>query len=124
MITDRQFIKRMAAVIATVVIVTQVFAQQMQNRIDSLEAVLPQKQGDEKLETLEDLTLLTEDLPEQKRYIDMYLEEARRQGEALRCFSEAVALARQKREQDTYFFINTYYCLASVVGYLNRFDET
>ena len=215
----------LTAAIITVISISQAYAQQ--NRIDSLETLLPQKQGEERLETLEDLTLLTEDLPEQKRYIDMYLEEARRQGnvelegdalfklsyfyyyrfdtdtfftvtgeairfnlqhglyetlsilrqnlikryhvqgqiftaireaeeayaearelqenmymarmleamgeiyletgqngEALRCFSEAVALARQKREQDTYFFINTYYCLASVAGYLNRFDET
>ena len=44
-------------------------------------------------------------------------------GEAWRCFTEGIELAQQMRESDTYFFVNTYFYLSSVAGYLNRFND-
>jgi AraC-like DNA-binding protein len=227
--TGRLFLTALIAAAMTATFAQQQQEQQQQHpqsQVDSIAALLPQMQGDEKLKTLRTLSDMTDNLPEQKQYIESWLNEARRrknvedegdalfslstfyyyrfdtdtffvvtdeairfarqhqlyetlfilhqnliqryqvQGrtltailkteeayaeakalqdntfmarilvsmgeiyhetgqnrEAMRCFSEAIELANQKREQDTYFFINTYYCLASISGYLHRFDD-
>ena len=204
---------------------TSAFSQQL-SEIDSILAILPNLQGDEKLDAIGVLTELTSDLPMQRQYVDMYLDEARRQKniqaesnaymmlipyyaqqlendsvfiigeeaihfarqhklydnlfltyhniiqfynvrgqtltalrkaeeahteakelkenfyiarmlsamgeiyhsmmqqeEALRCFSESLELALQKRRDDTFFYIETYNYLASITGYMNLDHE-
>ena len=77
MITGKQFLKGMTAAIITVSSISQAYAQQ--NQTDSLEALLPQKQGEERLDALRTLADLTINMPQEKHYVKMYLEEARRQ---------------------------------------------
>ena len=79
-----------------------------QSKIDSLAALLPQMHGGEKLKALRTLCDLTEDLPEQKQYIEMYLDEARRQsnvedeGDALLSLS---TFYYSRFDTDTFFVV-------------------
>ena len=61
--------------------IQQVFGQQtsLAGQIDSIEARLPQLQGEKKLEALRQLITLFERLPEAKQYVYIYLNEAQRQ---------------------------------------------
>jgi AraC-like DNA-binding protein len=43
--------------------------------------------------------------------------------EAMRCFSESLELALQKREEGTAFYIENYYYLASIAGFMNHIPE-
>ena len=88
----------------------QSFGQQtsLAAQIDSIEARLPQLQGDEKLEAIGVITDLTSDMPVQKQYVVMYLEEARRQknmdaeGDAL---TTLVAIYTQQYDNDSVFIV-------------------
>jgi tetratricopeptide (TPR) repeat protein len=63
--------------------------QSVVEKTDSILAVLPQLSGDERLKALSVLVTINDMLPDERAYINMYLEEARRQGNVV---SEAQAL--------------------------------